>query len=69
MSRFQDSGITGKTTPLAPSSDERDGEHQAAGAESDSKANRVADNAFHDLFLLLSSSANQEPGPVFALAT
>ena len=44
----QDSGITGKTAPLAPPSDERDGEHQAAGAESDGKANRVADDAFHD---------------------
>src|SRR6218665_3283929 len=45
----QDPGITGKAVPIAPASNERDGEHQTAGAKRDCKPDRVANDAFHDL--------------------
>ncbi len=62
-------GVTGRTSPPAPPSDERDGEHKAAGAQGDSQTERVAHDAFHDLFLLFGCIGEMGLQPHFASAT
>lgn len=40
-------GLTGRTNPPPPPSDECDGEHEAAGAKRDSHPERIAHDPFH----------------------